>query len=89
MLAWVKPSLDFEATFLDMCLEYAANGESHYSYKTLDEAKAKILRDMDCERGIVPKDRLPSRSFWFMTGDRIVGTSRIRRYSILLPQNGE
>ncbi len=78
MLVRVKPSLDLEGAYLDMSLDYVANGDSRYSYATLDEVRAKLRRDMDSELGIVPKDRLPSRSFLFMVGDRIVGTSRLR-----------
>lgn len=74
------PSPERAEAYLDMSREYAAWGEKDYSRITsLEEAYARITKELDWEAGRVPAGSVPSKAFWFISeSGTIVGTGRIR-----------
>jgi predicted acetyltransferase len=75
-----RPSPDLAAAYLDMCREYAAWGEKDYSRITsLEEAHARIEKELRWAAGEAPAGGVPSRVFWFLSeSGTVVGTGRIR-----------
>jgi len=74
----VKPSIEYQDLYLDMCYDYINHDDPEYSYKTLEEVQKKIQSDHDYETGNIPENRLKAYSFWFIFNKKIVGTSRLR-----------
>ena len=73
-----KPSFNFENEYLKMCNDYINNNDKEYTYRTLEEVRKKITSDRNYEIGKIPENRLQSYCYWFMLGNTIIGTSRLR-----------
>lgn len=76
----IEPTEDLASEFLQMADEYRAAGDDRYR-SAVDDFPAYFRNLVLYSKGVnLPPGRVPSSTFWLISGERLIGRSSLRHH---------